>query len=49
MTAIAGIIENGSVWIGGDSAGVSGYSLDIRADEKELTLSNIWSPHLRMR
>lgn len=34
MTAIAGIAEDGKVWIGGDSAGVGGYSLSIRSDPK---------------
>jgi ATP-dependent protease HslVU (ClpYQ) peptidase subunit len=34
MTCIVGLVENGNVWIGGDSAGVSGYCLTKRADEK---------------
>ena len=34
MTAIAGIVENGVVWIGGDSAGVGGLSLSTRSDPK---------------
>lgn len=34
MTAIAGIVENGKVWIGGDSAGVGGLSLCTRSDPK---------------
>lgn len=34
MTAIAGIVENGKVWIGGDSAGVGGLSLQVRSDPK---------------
>lgn len=34
VTCIVGIAEHGNVWIGGDSAGVSGYSLRRRADEK---------------
>lgn len=34
MTAIAGIVEDGTVWIGGDSAGVSGHSLEARSDPK---------------
>lgn len=36
MTCIAGLrADDGSVWIGGDSAGVGyGYNLQIRADEK---------------
>ena len=31
MTAIAGLIEGGKVYIGGDSAGVGGYNLRTRA------------------
>ncbi len=38
MTAIAGVTENGRVWIGGDSAGVGGYSLSLRADPKVFKL-----------
>lgn len=34
MTAIAGFTEEGKVYIGGDSAGVAGWSLTVRADEK---------------
>ena len=34
MTCIVGVAHAGRVWIGGDSAGVSGWSLAIRADEK---------------
>lgn len=35
MTAIAGFVQDGHVWIGGDSAGVGGhYSLTLRADQK---------------
>lgn len=34
MTCIAAFIEDGVVWMGGDSAGVGGYSLTVRADEK---------------
>ena len=34
MTCIVGWTEKGNVWIGGDSAGVAGYSLRSRADEK---------------
>ena len=35
MTCIAAAIDpNGTVWMGGDSAGVSGYDLTVRADEK---------------
>lgn len=34
MTCIAGVEQRGKVWIGGDSAGVEGWSLTVRADEK---------------
>jgi ATP-dependent protease HslVU (ClpYQ) peptidase subunit len=34
MTCIVGLIDKGNVYIGGDSAGVAGYGLTIRADEK---------------
>lgn len=34
MTAIVGLVQDGSVYIGGDSAGVSGMSLTVRADAK---------------
>jgi hypothetical protein len=34
MTAIAGFIHNGKVWIGGDSAGVSNFDLTLRSDAK---------------
>lgn len=34
MTCIVGIAEGGNVWIGGDSAGVAGYSLTRRKDVK---------------
>jgi ATP-dependent protease HslVU (ClpYQ) peptidase subunit len=34
MTAIVGLTQSGSVYIGGDSAGVSGLSLTVRADAK---------------
>lgn len=34
VTCIAGFIEDGIVWMGADSAGVGGYSLTIRADQK---------------
>jgi hypothetical protein len=34
MTAIAGIVEDGKVWIGGDSAGVGGLSMTTRSDPK---------------
>lgn len=34
MTCIVGVQHRGSVYIGGDSAGVAGYSLTVRADSK---------------
>lgn len=34
MTAIVGLVDNGTVYIGGDSAGASGWSLTVRADAK---------------
>jgi ATP-dependent protease HslVU (ClpYQ) peptidase subunit len=34
MTAIVGLVQSGSVYIGGDSAGVRGTSLTVRADAK---------------
>lgn len=34
MTCIVGLVHDGDVYIGGDSAGVAGLSLSIRADEK---------------
>lgn len=34
MTCIAGVVENGIVYIGGDSAGVANYDLTVRADSK---------------
>jgi ATP-dependent protease HslVU (ClpYQ) peptidase subunit len=34
MTCIVAIVENGEVHIGGDSAGVGGYSITVRADRK---------------
>lgn len=34
MTCIVGVVKDGKVYIGGDSAGVAGYSLVARADSK---------------
>lgn len=34
MTCIVGIASGGTVWIGGDSAGVSGLDLAVRSDPK---------------
>lgn len=34
MTCIAGLEHNGKVWIGGDSAGVAGWSMTVCSDEK---------------
>lgn len=34
MTAVCAVVHGGKVHMGGDSAGVSGYALDVRADPK---------------
>jgi hypothetical protein len=34
MTCIAGLVDNGVVYIGGDSAGIGGSLLSVRADQK---------------
>jgi ATP-dependent protease HslVU (ClpYQ) peptidase subunit len=34
MTCIVGLVENGKVYMGGDSAGVTGFNLRIRTDPK---------------
>lgn len=34
MTVIVGLVDQGNVYIGGDSAGIAGLSLSIRDDEK---------------
>jgi len=34
MTAIVGLVDKGTVYIGGDSAGVEGLSITVRADAK---------------
>lgn len=34
MTCIVGLVEDGKVYIGGDSAGIAGYSTTVRADSK---------------
>lgn len=34
MTCIAGLVAEGKVWMGADSAGASGYDLKVRADKK---------------
>lgn len=34
MTCIVGVEYEGDVWIGGDSAGVGGWTVTLRADEK---------------
>ena len=34
MTCIIGLVQDGKVYMGGDSAGVAGYSMSVRADEK---------------
>ena len=42
MTVIAGLVHGGSVYIGGDSAGIAGYCLDLMPDSKVFRLS----PHI---
>lgn len=37
MTCIVGVRHDGKVYIGGDSAGVGGYDLHIRSDQKVFT------------
>ena len=34
MTCIVGLIDNGKVWMGGDSAGVAGLNVTLRKDPK---------------
>lgn len=34
MTCIVGLVDDGKVYLGGDSAGVAGWSLTVRADSK---------------
>ena len=34
MTCIVGLVDNGKIYMGGDSAGVSGLNIRIRADQK---------------
>jgi ATP-dependent protease HslVU (ClpYQ) peptidase subunit len=34
MTCIVGVQHDGDVYIGGDSAGVAGYSITVRSDQK---------------
>jgi hypothetical protein len=38
VTAIVGLVHQGTVYVGGDSAGVSGYSMTVRADAKVFTV-----------
>lgn len=37
MTAVAGLVHDGRVYLGADSAASSGWSLTVRADEKVFT------------
>lgn len=37
MTAIVGLVHHGRVLLGGDSAGVAGWSMTVRADPKVFT------------
>lgn len=41
MTCIVGFTNKKNVWIGGDSAGVGGYDLSIRADKKVFIRDNM--------
>jgi hypothetical protein len=38
VTAVVGLVHNGTVHLGGDSAGVSGWDLTVRADPKVFTV-----------
>lgn len=38
MTVIAGLVHDGKVYIGGDSAGMSGWDLTVRRDPKVFTV-----------
>jgi len=38
MTCIAALVDGGRVWMGGDSAGVSGLDLTVRSDAKVFSL-----------
>ena len=40
MTCIAALVEEGTITMGGDSAGVSGYRLSVRADPKVFVSGN---------
>ena len=39
MTVIVGLKHNGNIYMGADSAGVAGFNLTIRADEKIFTIN----------
>ena len=41
MTCIIGLIEENTMWMGADSAGISGYSLTIRKDPKVFRVNNM--------
>jgi len=41
MTCIVGVIDNGKIYMGGDSAGIGGYSLTVRADAKVFIKDNL--------
>jgi len=41
MTCIVGLVENGKVYIGGDSAGVAGLDITTRKDEKVFQKENM--------
>jgi len=41
VTCIVGLVEDGKVYIGGDSAGVAGYSLTVRKDRKVFQIGDV--------
>jgi hypothetical protein len=43
MTAIAGFVHDGVVWMGGDSAAVAGYDVNITVQPKVFVRHSAWS------
>jgi len=41
MTCIVGLVDQGAVWMGGDSAGVAGLDISLRADPKVFRNGNL--------
>src|SRR5437899_4875919 len=41
VTCIVGLVEDGKIYLGGDSAGVAGYSLTVRKDRKVFRIGNV--------